>query len=422
MSKRQYTRPMVIRNGQASPLHRVPFDDRVIDESRLQQLLFDHPQLLPTGEIEPLFDELIPVARELPTAAGPVDLVYVTADGFLALAETKLWRNPDARRSVVAQIIDYTKEMARWSYTDLIEAIRKVRKRTDLDGDPLTALAAEASEDFDEAAFHDQVSRNLRLGRFLLMIVGDGIREDVEHMADYLQQTPQLGFTLALIEIGLYRLDAKRDDPLFIQPRILARTQEVTRAVVEIRNRVSEQVAVAVSLPAPDEDSNGGGGRTTITEQQFLEALAKNSDAEVVQFVKWVLENADEHQLSIEWGARLLLKYIDEHTGNYFTFAGFTKRSKLTDLSWLGRMCEKLGLPAEIVNEHHSALERLIPGSKRYEDKPFKKGQKKLDVRMGPAANKDRPPLALLAPRKEEWFAAIDKTIERIQEALQEQD
>ena len=53
------------------------------------------------------------------------------------------------------------------------------------------------------------MNRNLRLGRFVLLIVGDGIHEGVEKMADFLNQTPQLQFTLGLVEMGLYALDDK---------------------------------------------------------------------------------------------------------------------------------------------------------------------------------------------------------------------
>ncbi|MCC7020824.1 MAG: hypothetical protein IT332_13765 [Ardenticatenales bacterium] len=80
---------------------RVPLGEASYNEDWLQQLLFEHPQLLPVAEIEPWFDGLLPVARELPTAAGPLDLLFINPRGYLTLVETKLWRNPTARREVV---------------------------------------------------------------------------------------------------------------------------------------------------------------------------------------------------------------------------------------------------------------------------------------------------------------------------------
>ena len=99
----------------------------------------------------------------------------------------------------------------------------------------------------------ENVSRNLRLGRFLLVIAGNGIREGVSSMAAYLQQTPSLHFTLALVELALYNLAEGAAFPLLVHPRIVARTAEITRAVVEIRAPADLQVDV--SLPADESQS-----------------------------------------------------------------------------------------------------------------------------------------------------------------------
>lgn len=58
--------------------------------------------------------------------------------------------------------------------------------------------AVSAKAEIDEASFHDAVSRNLRFGRFLLLIVGHGIREEVESMTEFLQQYAGFHFTLAI--------------------------------------------------------------------------------------------------------------------------------------------------------------------------------------------------------------------------------
>src|SRR4051794_37654957 len=115
MASRQFTTPMIIRDGKAIELLRVPFSDRGFDEARLRQLLFDHPTLLPVDAMEVAFNGAIPIARELRTAAGPVDLILINPDGMIVLVETKLWRNPEARRLAVVQIIDYAKEIAKWT-------------------------------------------------------------------------------------------------------------------------------------------------------------------------------------------------------------------------------------------------------------------------------------------------------------------
>lgn len=56
----------------------------------------------------------------------------------------------------------------------------------------------------DEQRFHDALTANLRRGRFLLLIVGDGIREGVEAIAEYLQVHAGLHFSLGLVEMPIY--------------------------------------------------------------------------------------------------------------------------------------------------------------------------------------------------------------------------
>src|ERR1700742_3528378 len=73
------------------------------------------------------------------------------------------------------------------------------------------------------------VTANLRRGRFLLLILGDGVREDVEAIASYLQAHAGLHFTFGLVEFPIYRLPSGER---LVAPRVVARTMSVLRTVV----------------------------------------------------------------------------------------------------------------------------------------------------------------------------------------------
>jgi hypothetical protein len=62
----------------------------------------------------------------------------VTPTGLPVLVECKLWRNPQGRREVVGQILDYAKELSRWSSSDLQ---REVSRRLKRNGTPLIESA-----------------------------------------------------------------------------------------------------------------------------------------------------------------------------------------------------------------------------------------------------------------------------------------
>ena len=221
-----------------------PPDQGGIDEKSLQHLLFSAPEALPIAAIDSAYDGAVPICLELRTRAGPLDALYVNPLGRLTIVEFKLWRNPQARREVIGQILDYAQELASWSYEDLQRAVSMILNRK---GNALyeTVRAASGSE-LNEADFVDNVTRYLSRGEFLLLIVGDGIREGAENIVKFVQHHSGLQFNLALVEAALFRDGANQ---IIVQPRVLARTEIVQRFVVE------GQTAPEQAKDDADEDS-----------------------------------------------------------------------------------------------------------------------------------------------------------------------
>ena len=221
-----------------------------IDEGALQEILFRHADILPLGEIDPAYHSAVPVCTELGMRAGSADALYLTATGRIVLAEFKLWRNPGARREVVGQILDYARVLASWSYDDLDREVRNRTKRSPFE------IVSEAHGEVEEHIFVDHVARRLKRGEFLLLIIGDGIREGVEDIVAYVQEHSGLRFNLALIEAAVFRRRGAED--LIIQPRVLARTELVPRTVL-VRKTILEETdddPLEEHEPSPVEDEN----------------------------------------------------------------------------------------------------------------------------------------------------------------------
>ena len=215
-----------------------------VSESDIQELVHAFPSCLPIAEIDGMFADPIAICRELNTSAGPIDNFLVTASGLPVLVECKLWRNPEGRREVVGQILDYAKELSRWSSSDLQ---RDVSRRLGRKDNALLEIVRMAHPDIDEVQFNDALTFNLRKGRFLLLIVGDGIREGVEAIAEYLQKHAGLHFSLGLVELPIFVLP---DGQRLVAPRVLARTEVVTRTVLAIPD------GYAVQDETADEDTD----------------------------------------------------------------------------------------------------------------------------------------------------------------------
>ena len=341
LGNRKYGNPVLVQSdGSITKPRRIPFTEKAFEEGWLQELIRAHPELLPVTEIEPAFAPLVSVGREVTTKVGSIDNLYLSPQGYLTIVETKLWRNPEARRQVVGQIIDYAKEVSRWSYEDLENRVRAYNQR--FRGSNLgifdTLQLVEPMEETDEQAIVDIISRNLKQGRFLLLVVGDGIHESVEAMADFLNQTPQLYFTLALVELQVYELGEDKDKSLLVIPQIVARTKEITRAIVRVEGKAE---GIIVDIPPESEKPM----RTTISEEDFFDVLSQNVKPELVNFARQIIEDVKNLGCRVEWKqASYVVKIPDPAgSGELFTLFAVDKNGKVwTHSEWLPGQLQRI--------------------------------------------------------------------------------
>jgi hypothetical protein len=244
------------------------------DENWLQELLFRHPDLLPVDEFDEMFSPPIPIGREIPSGRGPIDDLYVSPNGGITIVETKLWKNPEKHRTVVAQIIDYAKELATWDYDDLAKAVlaaSRNRNETDVSSLEEKVAASLKGNSIDLVEFQESVETNLREGNFLLLIVGDRISPNIALLTDAIHSAPGLGFQLGLVEMRLYPLVPGKDWPLIVVPDVVGRTVEKLRGVVRIRYTQEKQPEVVVDL-----EDESGGPSVPLDLDRFLSEIPKD--------------------------------------------------------------------------------------------------------------------------------------------------
>jgi len=269
-----------------SLLEPISLDTPPYNEDWLQNLIHAHPHLVPAGEIEASFEDIIPVVRELPLPSGYLDNLYITPDGYPVLVEVKLWKNQEARRKVVAQILEYAKDFAGLTYEAMNAEIRKLRRAEAWGENPLHEIVTKGSPNpIDEAAFIDRVTRNMREGRFLLLILGDGIREDMANLANYLLHH-SLRYAFGIIQIRLFKLP---DGSILAIPDVMAKTQTIERHVTVVTTQgagvtVSEAAPLAVVEKLE---------KTSISLDGFYEAMQKTAPESVAWLKAFIDSLAD---------------------------------------------------------------------------------------------------------------------------------
>ncbi|MBV8523499.1 MAG: hypothetical protein JOY71_15475 [Acetobacteraceae bacterium] len=219
------------------------------DEAWLQRLIQDNPACLPIADIEPSLDSFVSICREMPTPHGYVDNLLMTGRGDIALVEAKLFRNAEARRQVLAQALDYATCLFSMNYTEFEKAA--ISGSYDPRPKPATLYDSLPEGDkLNEAAFADAVSRNLRRGRVLILVVGDGIRSEADALLDGLRVHLRFGFTLALVELALFRMPGP-DQRLLVRPSTIAKTVITQRTIIEttMGGMIIRERAEKLSIP-----------------------------------------------------------------------------------------------------------------------------------------------------------------------------
>lgn len=197
---------------------RVGASELALREAWFRDAIFDDPELVvgacrEAGRVSP--EEVwLPWATEYNFGAGPVDVLLLSSRGRIAIVETKLSHNPQKRREVVAQILDYALALQETSEDDLPEL-----------------------PESDDAPDWADLQECLTQGNFLLIVAGDALDPRALRLSQaMLAAHLTTGWDLAMIDLNLYRAD-DAPAPLLLVPELrgmlVAETRQVVRVAVE---------------------------------------------------------------------------------------------------------------------------------------------------------------------------------------------
>jgi len=193
-------------------------------EDELQTFLKEHPDLMPLEEIDLNAPPLLCIGWEVGLASGAEDILYIDPNGLLTVVETKLRRNPEARREVVGQILEYAAQMSTWIAAD---AERQAEKFFNSSVCPqqyrgctlerALQVFLESSEllpEFSYDYFLEQVRSNIDRGHFRLVIAIDEPPEPLLKTVEFVNRFSQR-FEMYLIQLKRFR-DLARDQNIFV--------------------------------------------------------------------------------------------------------------------------------------------------------------------------------------------------------------
>ena len=160
------------------------------DEAQLQSFLAEYPAMIPFEDISDQILQPKVMLREvgLP-GSGSTDIVGVDEEGGITILECKLAANPEVKRKVMGQVLEYAAFLWKKPYGFLDEV--SVRRF----GKPMVeamhdALDEETRHDWGGASFVQSVTDRLLSGDFRMVIAVDSINDELRQTIEYLTEGP----------------------------------------------------------------------------------------------------------------------------------------------------------------------------------------------------------------------------------------
>jgi hypothetical protein len=218
--------PSLPDGGQAAFIS-VSARDLNLKESWFRESISNNPELiiLPCEKAD-LTDEQwyywqteFPVKTPKGRIVGKIDVLLISESGRIGIVETKLAYNPERRRNVLAQILDYSVHLTEMS-PKLLPDLPKDEK-----GDHIIG--------------YDEMAQHLADGDFLLIVTGDELDERAVRLSETLLGDHQINpWDLALIDLSLYQTEEPNDKKGYLivptlRQSYISTPRHVVRVIVE---------------------------------------------------------------------------------------------------------------------------------------------------------------------------------------------
>lgn len=197
-------RLFTIQDGRSIPLRQLRF----LDEAALEALLEGSPELLSMDELDPsAAAPMIPIGRQIGLGGQALDLLFLDMQGTLVGVETKLRKNPEIRRQVVGQVLEYGAHLSEWTVEDVERQastyLAKLTTPARFRGRSMVQLMAEVAGDgmepLSDEELRERIVSKLSRGDLRLVIAVDRVVDSLRKIVTF--ANAKGGLSLVLLEV-----------------------------------------------------------------------------------------------------------------------------------------------------------------------------------------------------------------------------
>lgn len=250
------------------------------NEGDIQSLLEQYWDLLPGDQIDPENPRRwLLISREMGVPADhnegvhwSLDHLFLDQDGIPTFVECKLAANPEVRRKVVAQMLDYAANgIEYWEMEKLLEAATRTAKKQDGTLEQAVLKLIEKDDPDAIESYWRDVEANLRSGKVRLIFVTEHAPRELRRLIEFLNEK-MTDVRLFIVEIRQFICEGHT-------------AGEVQRALVP-------RAIGAISPKSPPS--------TLLSREEFLSKCRP----EAREFFGSMLDKSEARKHSISWGQR----------------------------------------------------------------------------------------------------------------------
>jgi hypothetical protein len=305
---------------------RISAKDAGLKESWFQEAIYANPEVVisacRSGGVVTEAEQWYPWAREYAIAdTGYIDVLLLSSLGRIGVVETKLSFNPERRREVVAQILDYA---------------------VALQETPFDRLPPIADSKAVNAPTEHDIADALAAGSFLLIVAGDmleprAIRLSESILAGHLTSE----WDLAMVDLNLY--EGTGEPKRLLVPELRGKLVHETRQVVRVTVE-GEQPKAKIEVERLPDPSRAG-ERMAWTTEAFQQALTNAAvSAEFRELVKRFITLPQHHpSMSIVFGSGKLGSVTLRRAGSSILSLFLDGRAETKPTPYLEKALGQLG-------------------------------------------------------------------------------
>jgi hypothetical protein len=295
-------------------------------ETELQGLLAESPSLISIDEIREGAPPLVVAVREvgLP-GSGQTDLLAFNAQGDIAIVECKLAANPEIKRKVIAQVLEYGAYLWNMTYEELNDRVYQRKNQH------LAELVSTAVDDpeWDEEAFRNAIEENLSKGSFILVIAVDEMNDELKRTMLFLNTCGNPEFAFTVLEMKRFQ----KNPTEILVPQLHG-------DVVKSHLR------------------SGRKGRRQWTKDEFFTEIEGKLSSDLYGMIEeiylWSNDKADRVWFGTGVATGSFTFHYQLPKGVASIFSIYTSGQLVINYGWLSRRVNE-----ELLNEFHSQLTRI---------------------------------------------------------------